>query len=691
MTEATVCEPSVARQRQDISCPRCLGRLSVSTSSSNCLGCGAEYRVDDAIIDLRTRRNDYYFNPVPRNEMRLLTNSGRTQPWFVTIRRFLEAVRHNPDWLDNLVADGRYAWQLFLRLGPDSRVLDLGCGLGNLTKNVAPNVAHVYALDLTYERLQFANLRFDKAGISDRVTLLAGGDSGHLPFPDNSLDCVTLSGVLEWIADDENVWRRDGSRLGKGIAGVKSFFGKSNPRKSQLRFLEEIRRVLKPEGQLFIAIENRLSYTYFGKRRDHHSGLWYGSLLPRFVANLYSIVARRQPYRTYTYSFRGYGRLLRKAGFPVQEYVGLNPGYSHLAEVIPLRTGGNVWKTEPVTGRDALKRSRSFVPAFGIICSQKDSNRQTLAEKLANDISLALGQDGRQAVLSTFHVTGKHKGIIRGSSGDAAFVVKIPFTAPMKAGCEANFAFLEAARRVPQLSGLIAHPLNKGQVNRLSYYVERQLGGKPLRSVLTAANSGHFFDAISKVLNAVNPHAEKRDVLSTAGKLFSSQVSQPLEQIRETLEGSPLIDRIQRHLESHLDGLPIASGVAHGDFSVSNVLVEGPHVTGIIDWDGVDHHGLPILDGLGYVDSVSRHLGPGRTAAANVSRLADWEYLSEGERKFLVSCYERSQVPVGLHPVLVCLYWLQHVAQQLPHGLEYDRPAIKRRIEDVFASLLRSA
>ncbi|MCD6680926.1 MAG: methyltransferase domain-containing protein [Burkholderiaceae bacterium] len=689
MSQVMVSEPAVARQRDDISCPRCLGRLSVSTSSSACVGCGAEYRVDDSIIDLRTHRNDYYFNPVPRDEMRLLTSSGHTRPWFLTIRRFLESVRQNPDWLDNLVADGRYAWQLFLKLRPDSRVLDLGCGLGNLTKNVAPNVAHVYALDLTYERLQFARLRFDKAAISERVTLLAGGDSGHLPFPDQSLDCVTLSGVLEWVADDENVWRHDGSRLAKGIAGVKSFFGKSNPRRTQLRFLEEIRRVLKPEGQLFIAIENRLSYAYFGKRPDHHSGLWYGSLLPRFVANVYSILARRQPYRTYTYSFRGYARLLKEAGFPVQEFIGLDPGYSHLAELIPLRTSGGVWKAERPSGRDKIRRNRNFVPAFGIICSQKQSDRESLAEQLAREISRTLEQDDRYSVLSSFHVTGKHKGIIRGSSGSDAFVVKMPFTEAMRAGCEANFAFLEAAKWAPQLSRLTAEPLMKGELDRLSYYVERQLRGRPLRGALTAANSAHFFDAISTVLKAVNPRPEKREVVSVGGELFRLQVSRPLEEVRQTLEGAPLADRIQRYLEAHLDGLPIVVGVAHGDFSVSNVLVEGSEVTGIVDWDGVDHGGLPVLDGLSYVDSVRRHLDPGRTAASNVTRLADWAQLDESERAFLTSCYERSEVPVRLHAALVCLYWLRHVAQQLPHGLQYDRPAIGRRIEDVFESLIQ--
>ena len=64
-----------------------------------------------------------------------------------------------------------------------------------------------------------------------------------------------------------------------------SFFGETNPRRTQQRFLQELGRILKPDGQLFVAIENRWNYEYFGGRPDHHSGLKYGSLLPRFLAN----------------------------------------------------------------------------------------------------------------------------------------------------------------------------------------------------------------------------------------------------------------------------------------------------------------------------------------------------------------------------------------------------------------------
>lgn len=682
-------------RRSDLSCPRCLGKMTVLDDSSECVDCGARYRVDDGIIDLRTHRNDYYFNPVPREEMRQLTISGRTSPWPHTIRRFLDSVNHNPDWLDNLVADGRYAWQLFLKFSSDSRVLDLGCGLGNLVNNIAGNVAHVYALDLTYERLQFAHLRFDKSGVRDRVTLLAGGDSGHLPFPDQSLDCVTLSGVLEWVPDDDS-WERQGSKLRKAFSGVRSFFGASNPRRTQLRFLKEIRRVLKPEGQLFIGIENRLSYRYFGGRPDHHSGLWYASLLPRFAANLYSIVASRRPYRTYTYSFSGYSRLLKEAGFPVQEFIGLNPGYSNLVELIPLQTIGTLWKAPRSSGRNAVKRGKHFVPAYGIIGSQKMSDRPSLAEQLAAAISRdfpdAAGEAlaGRGIVFSSFRVTGKHKGIIRGSLGDASFVVKVPFGTAATSGCESNYAFLEESKESPRLFRLLAEPLGSGKVQGLRYFVERQVRGTLLATALTVENSHSFFLAAARLLESLNPQLLRSGTLSGSGELFRLQVLIPLEQVRAALAGSPSVDRLRRYFEDRLGDLSVCCGIAHGDLSVSNIFVDGFEVSGIIDWDAADRAGLPILDSLCYVDSARRSLTSGGSAASNIARLSDWKQLDLIEREFLGSCYERHGIPVAKHAAFVCLYWLQHVAQQLRHGLQYDRPAIDQRIERVFEVFTQS-
>jgi SAM-dependent methyltransferase len=155
--------------RDDLACPRCAGAIRETGSELACTECGATYPVRDGIADLRCHRYDYYFNPIPRQEMEGLTREAGSRPWEHTIHRFLDGVKQNPDWFDDLVVDGRYAWKLLLRLPENARVLDLGCGLGNLVKNIAPHVGRTDALDLTIERLEFARARFRRFNAADHI------------------------------------------------------------------------------------------------------------------------------------------------------------------------------------------------------------------------------------------------------------------------------------------------------------------------------------------------------------------------------------------------------------------------------------------------------------------------------------------------------------------------------------------
>ena len=72
-----------------------------------------------------------------------------------------------------------------------------------------------------------------------------------LPFSDNFFDLVILNGVLEWVALDEDTileqhW--DGKRAGKTSY-------RKTPEEMQIEVLKELRRVLKPDGFLYIAIK----------------------------------------------------------------------------------------------------------------------------------------------------------------------------------------------------------------------------------------------------------------------------------------------------------------------------------------------------------------------------------------------------------------------------------------------------
>ena len=125
------------------------------------------------------------------------------------------------------------------------------------------------------------------------LQLVCAGDTKYLPFPDDSFDAVVVNGVLEWVPS--------------GLPG--------NPREVQMAFLKEVRRVLKPEGCLFLGIENRYAWKTWARNPDGHTGLRFVPWLPRVLDDLYSRVNGKGGYRNYLYGPGQYRQLLSECGF----------------------------------------------------------------------------------------------------------------------------------------------------------------------------------------------------------------------------------------------------------------------------------------------------------------------------------------------------------------------------------------
>ena len=106
--------------------------------------------------------------------------------------------------------------------------------------------------------------------------------------------------------------------------------------KVQERVLKDVHRVLKPGGSVYIGIENRLAYFYFLGKKDPHSGLRFVNLMPRFLADFYSMLVKGHKYHTYIHSMGGYRRLLNRAGFKKTEFFTPVPGYLNFKYIIPL-------------------------------------------------------------------------------------------------------------------------------------------------------------------------------------------------------------------------------------------------------------------------------------------------------------------------------------------------------------------
>jgi SAM-dependent methyltransferase/aminoglycoside phosphotransferase (APT) family kinase protein len=537
-------------------------------------------------------------------------------------------------------------------------------------------------MDLTIERLRFAAERFAKFNRNQEIVLLAAGDGRFLPFRDQSLDLVVLSGVLEWVADDKDYNIAGQGKIAKALRMSLSIFGERNPRTIQRRFLQEIRRVLKPTGQVFIAIENRLNLEYFYRRVDHHSSLRFASLLPRFAANLYSIAAAHRPYRTYTYSLSGYRKLLQGAGFDSHEFFGLSPGYSNLREIRPLVTREQIWSPpQPESLRQRVVENRRFVPAFGMIASSSPTQRTSLLGRLISNTEAQL-HSAEPLTVRRFRLTGDDQGVLEVNSAAREYLLHTPFNPGALTKMKRQQETLLRLRERPNMRELVPTIPAHGSLNGVDYFVESRLPGRPLAEVLASAGREAYLEQVVALLGML----EENDSLAGSQRgsdLFHTEVDQPLQRIAQALDTPDLLAPLASFLRRGLLGRPAGCGVVHGNFTVSNILVNDEKVSGLVDWGFSRLVGLPILDLLDYLDSVQAQCFPNNSEVENLELLANGTWPSQKEWDALQRRYGALGADPAQHRPLVYLSWVHRISRQLHSYMVYDPKAVDSRITQV--------
>jgi len=74
-----------------------------------------------------------------------------------------------------------------LQLNPSLKILEVGAGSGYHAATIAQQIGptgHVYTIELVIELVQFARRNLERAGYSDRVTLVQG--DGSMGYPDRA-------------------------------------------------------------------------------------------------------------------------------------------------------------------------------------------------------------------------------------------------------------------------------------------------------------------------------------------------------------------------------------------------------------------------------------------------------------------------------------------------------------------------
>ena len=123
----------------------------------------------------------------------------------------------------------------------NKRVLDASCGAGYGSALLAENAASVDGLDLSQEAVAYAQANYSRPNI--RYT---AGSIGELPYPDACFDVYVSFETLEHVDAD-----------------------------TQKRFIEEAKRVLRPDGILIVSTPNKDIYDKRGSNVFHVNELGY--------------------------------------------------------------------------------------------------------------------------------------------------------------------------------------------------------------------------------------------------------------------------------------------------------------------------------------------------------------------------------------------------------------------------------
>lgn len=137
----------------------------------------------------------------------------------------------------------------FRGLTPGARVLDVGCGNGFWTVQLARRGFKVTAGDLTVRALELTRQRLALEG---RAATLCEFDAAALPFPDGSFDHVNCQGVLHHTLDPARCIAEFARVLTVGGTACFSVYFRSLPLRSRLLF-----RVVRGVAGRFMTLPGR--------------------------------------------------------------------------------------------------------------------------------------------------------------------------------------------------------------------------------------------------------------------------------------------------------------------------------------------------------------------------------------------------------------------------------------------------
>lgn len=293
-------------------CPECRSPLNINDGGYSCSSCHSGWPIEHGIS--KFSKNEFFWSVFDEETAAGVTELAEKGSWNDAIEKYRGTIGdYTVGYIKNL---SRADWHILLSLDENSVVVDIGSGWGNIAMNIANRCREYYCGDVNMTNLRLLRCRLRDAGYTNvNPFLYDATDFLRLPFEDNSVDAVILNGVLEWMGNVKH---------------------HASPDEMQLAALKEIRRVLRPGGQLYIGIENRYSVSTL-RGKPLHFELPFIGLLPRWLSNAVTKMVKGEEHRTYVYALHGYKKIINKAGYSGVDFYWPYPSYHDPNYIIPLK------------------------------------------------------------------------------------------------------------------------------------------------------------------------------------------------------------------------------------------------------------------------------------------------------------------------------------------------------------------
>lgn len=216
----------------------------------------------------------------------------------------LDIVKSNVDIDEILSNDDR--WPILYHLSPireniinwypfksKSKILEIGGGCGAITGALCRSGCSVTVVELSKRR---SSINYERHKEYENLEIIVG-NLNDIKF-EEKFDYITLNGVLEYAG---------------------SFTNTKEPYKD---FLANIKKLLKNDGKLIVAIENRYGLKYFAGAKEDHTGKEFDGITG-YIGND----------KVKTFGKKEFQELLNSVGLISQEFYYPHPDYKMPLEI----------------------------------------------------------------------------------------------------------------------------------------------------------------------------------------------------------------------------------------------------------------------------------------------------------------------------------------------------------------------